>query len=78
MTATYYVYHAGTGTLIDAADGTFVFSDEDFSDEEREALENDEVPEGVGVRLTTLIRVYERLCAEETARAKRTKKKGKK
>jgi len=73
---TYYVYHAGTDTLIDAADGTFVFSDEDFSDEEREALDdNPYLAKDVGVRLTTLIRAYEKLCAEEAARAKRTRKK---
>lgn len=58
--ATYYVYHSGTGTLIDASDGVTVFSDEAFTDDEREALNNDDtsLADGAGVRLMTLIHHY--------------------
>jgi len=77
---TYYAFHAGTGTLIDAADETFVFSDEDFTEDELDALERGdaEVAEGAGVSLMTLIRLYEKVCAEETAKAKKKRKKGRK
>jgi len=76
---TYYVFHSGTGTLIDAADETFVFSDEDFAEDELDALEQGDagVAEGAGVSLMTLIRLYEKKCAEETAKAKKKRKKGK-
>ena len=81
---TYYAFHAGTGTLIDAADDTFVFSDEDFTDEELDAVEDgDEDFLGIhalvaGVPLMRLIRLYEKKCAEETARARKKRKKGRK
>ncbi|MBM4179561.1 MAG: hypothetical protein FJ211_09535 [Ignavibacteria bacterium] len=57
---TYYVYHSGSGTLINADDGVTVFSDEAFTNDEREALDDgDTLPaEGAGVRLMTLIRHY--------------------
>ena len=56
----YYIYHSGTGTLIDAKDGVFVFSDEDFTDEEIEALEDGDadIANGAGVKLMTVIRHY--------------------
>jgi len=77
---TYYAFHAGTGTLIDAADDTFVFSDENFTEDELDALEQGDagVAEGAGVSLMTLIRLYEKKCAEETARARKKRKKGRK
>lgn len=66
----YYVYHPGTGTLIAADDDVFVFSDEDFSDEEKEALDSGDTSpaDGAGVKLMTVIRHY----------CKNDKKKGKK
>jgi len=58
----YYVFHSGTGTLINANDGVTVFSDEDFTDEEIEALADDDmsVAERTGVQLMSVIRYYEK------------------
>lgn len=56
----YYIYHLGTGTLIDAKDDVFVFSDEDFTNEEKEALADGDtdLADGAGVKLMTLVRHY--------------------
>jgi len=83
---TYYVYHSGTGTLIDAGDGVTVFSDEDFTDEEIEALDDGDtsVAEMFGVDLMKVIRYYEKesypILRDEKApkKSKKKSKKGKK
>lgn len=58
----YYVYHSGTSTLINANDEVTVFSDEDFTDKEIEALDNKDtsVAEMFGVDLMKIIRYYEK------------------
>jgi len=83
---TYYVYHSGTDTLIDAGDGVTVFSDEDFTDEEIEALDDGDtsVAEMFGVDLMKVIRYYEKksypILRDEKApkKSKKKSKKGKK
>jgi len=51
-----------TGTLIDASDAVTLFSDEGFSDEERETLEDGDtdLAEGADLRMMTLIRSYKK------------------
>lgn len=70
----YYVYHRGTGTLIAADDEVFVFSDEDFTDEEKEALDSGDTSsaDGAGANLMTLIAFF-----EKAHDRKKSKKKGK-
>jgi len=76
----YYVYHSGTGTLIDAGDGVTVFSDEDFTDEEIEALDDGDtsVAELAGIKLMTVIRYYEKEAFPTFAEVKHPKKSTKK
>lgn len=74
----YYVYHRGTGTLLAADDEVFVFSDEDFTDEEKEALDSGdtEPADGAGANLMTLIAFFEK--AHDRKKTKKNKgKKGK-
>jgi len=80
----YYVYHYGTGTLIDASDEVTVFSDEDFTDEEIEALDDGDtsVAEMFGVDLMKVIRYYEKvsyaILRDEILRDEKAPKKSKK
>lgn len=57
---TIYIYHSGSGTLLDAADDVFIFSDEGFTDEEKEALDSGdtEPADGAGVKAMTVINFY--------------------
>jgi len=73
----YYVYHRGTGTLIAADDDVFVFSDEDFTDEEKEALDSGDTSpaDGAGANLMTLIAFFEK--AHDRKKKKNKEKKGK-
>lgn len=72
----YYVFHSGSGTIIDANDGVTVFSDEDWTDEEIEALDDGDtsVAELAGINLMTVVRYYEKESYMRTIEVKHPKK----